>query len=368
MTDDAMSLRALGRATLARQMLLAREKVTPVAAIERLAGVQAQLGRPAFVALWTRVEGFAAEALRTQIAKRKVVRATLMRATLHMVSARDYRMIRPALAPMLIGAMKKVLGARASSIDPDALERAARDALGGGAMTFEELRPRLAKAMKHGDERALGYAVRVMLPLVQASDGAPWGWGTGGSFALAESYLDTKIEHTTEPDALVLRYLAALGPATPQDAQVWSGLPRLREVFDRLRPKLRVFRDAKGRELFDLPRAPRPDQDTPAPVRFLPDWDNLILSHADRTRVIDDAHRKLISTGNLGLLSTFTVDGRVAGRWRAAREKRRAILSIDPFVKLAKKELRDVEREGAALLAFLEPELEDHDVRVQRKV
>jgi hypothetical protein len=367
-----MTLRALGRATLARQLLLARAEIAPTAAIERLAGVQAQLGRPAFVALWTRVAGFRADALRAAIGKRKVVRATLMRATLHMVSARDYLGFRPALAPMLADAMKRVLGARAASVDVDRLVRAARAALDAGPLTFEELRPRLAAAMAHADERALGYAVRVILPLVQAADGSTWGWGTGGAFALAESYLDAPVAPAAPPDALVLRYLAALGPATPQDAQVWSGLPRLTEVFERLRPKLRTFRDPRGRELFDLPRAPRADEDEPAPVRFLPDWDNLILSHADRTRVIDDAHRKLISTGNLGLLSTFTVDGRVAGRWRAARDpkqKRRAVLTLEPFVAIAKPALRALEAEGQALLGFLEPELDarDRDVRVQRK-
>jgi hypothetical protein len=207
-----------------------------------------------------------------------------------------------------------------------------------------------------------------MLPLVQAADGGAWGWGTGGAFALAESYLDAPVVASAPADALVLRYLAALGPATPQDAQTWSGLPRLREVFERLRPKLRTFVDPRGRELFDLPRAPRPDEDEPAPVRFLPDWDNLILSHADRTRVIDDAHRKLISTGNLGLLSTFTVDGRVAGRWRAAKEKKRAVLTLEPFIAIAKAATRALEAEGEALLGFLEPDLADHDVRVQRKV
>jgi hypothetical protein len=367
MANDRLSLRALGRATLARQMLLERADVAPVAAIERLAAVQAQLGRPAFVALWSRVAGFRAEALRAAITKRRVVRATLMRATLHMVSARDYLAFRPALAPMLEGAMRKVLGARAAKVDPARLERAARDALTGGARTFEELRPALAAALGASDERALGYAVRTMLPLVQAADGAAWGWSTGGAFALAETWLDAPIAASAAPDAMILRYLAALGPATPADAQVWSGLPRLREVFERLRPKLRVLRGPDGRELFDLPRAPRPDEDTPAPVRFLPDWDNLILSHADRTRAIDDAHRKLISTGNLGLLSTFTVDGRVAGRWRIARARRTATLTLEPFAKLAPAVRRALEAEGADLLAFVEPDAETYDVAIAKR-
>jgi hypothetical protein len=255
-----------------------------------------------------------------------------------------------------------VLGARAAHIDPAKLERTAREVLHGGARTFEELRPALGAALGEKDERALGYAVRTMLPLVQSSDGAGWGWATGGAFALAESWLDKAIAPTAPPDVLVLRYLAALGPATPADAQVWSGLSRLREVFERLRPKLRVFRGPDGRELYDLPRAPRPAEDTPAPVRFLPDWDNVLLSHADRTRVIDDPHRKLISTGNLGLLSTFTIDGRVAGRWRIARARRTATLTLDPFAKLAPAARKALEAEGLALVSFVEPDAETREV------
>ena len=369
MAADSLTLRALGRATLARQMLLERADVTPVAAIERLAAVQAQLGRPAFVALWTRLAGFRADPLRAAIAKRRVVRATLMRATLHMVTARDYLAFRPALAPMLGDVMRRVLGARAKAVDAARLERAARDVLAGGARTFEELRPALGAALGEKDERALGYAVRTMLPLVQAADGSTWGWGTGGAFSLAETWLDKPVPPATPAavDVLVLRYLAALGPATPADAQVWSGVSRLREVFDRLRPALRVLRGPDGRELFDLPRAPRPDEDTPAPVRFLPDWDNVLLGHADRTRVIDDAHRKLISTGNLGLLSTFTVDGRVAGRWRIARARRTATLTLDPFGVLAPAARTALEPEGRALAAFVEPDAETYEVVLAKR-
>jgi hypothetical protein len=364
---DRITLRALGRATLARQMLLERAKVAPVVAVERLVAVQAQLAKPAFVALWSRVDGLRAEAVRAAIDSKQIVRATMMRATLHMTSAKDYAALRPALSPMLVDGMRKVLRARADGLDFDALIATARRALAKGALGFDELRPALAKAMGHADERALGYAVRTMLPLVQAADGSPWGWATGGAFALAESWLDRPIDATAPPDALVVRYLAALGPATPADAQTWTGLPRLREVFERLRPKLRVFTGPDGHELYDLPKAPRPSEDEDAPVRFLPDWDNVVLGHSDRTRVIDDAHRKLITTGNLGVLATFLVDGRVAGRWKLARAKRRAVLALEPFVAIAPAAKRALEAEGQALARFLEPDAEDYDVKISSR-
>ncbi len=365
MAPDTMSLRALGRATLARQMLLERARVAPITAIERLAGVQAQLGRPAFIALWSRLAGFRREPLLAAIAKRRVVRATLMRGTLHMVSARDYLAFRPAMAAMLAEAMRRVLRDRADGLDVAALTRAARTILADGPLTFEQMRPRLAAALGHADERALGLAVRMVLPLVQASDGSAWGWATGGAFALAESWLERPIADVTPADRMVLRYLAALGPASVADAQTWSGLPRLREVLDRLRPKLRVFRDPGGRELFDLPKAPRPDEDVPAPIRFLPDWDNATLSHADRSRVIDDAHRRAISTPNLMVMATFLIDGRVAGRWKIERARKAATLAMDPFKRLAPAVRRALEAEGDALLEFVEPDAATRQVVVK---
>jgi hypothetical protein len=281
-----------------------------------------------------------------------------------MVSARDYLAFRPALAPMLADAMQRALRERTKGVELAAVTRAARSILGDGALRFEELRPRLAAAMGHTDERALGYAVRILLPLVQASDDSAWGWATGGAFALAEAWLERPVAEVAPPDALVLRYLAALGPATPADAQTWTGLPALREVFERLRPTLRVFKDEAGRELFDLPKAPRPDADTPAPVRFLPEWDNLVMGHADRTRVIDLAGRKAMRTRNLLVPATFLVDGRVAGRWTIARVKKVATVTLSPFATLAAAARRELEAEATVLARFAEPDAERHAVAV----
>jgi hypothetical protein len=154
----------------------------------------------------------------------------------------------------------------------------------------------------------------------------------------------------------VVRYLEAFGPASVSDAQTWSGLAGLAAVFDQLRPKLRSFRDERGRELFDLPDAPRPDPDSDTPVRFLPEWDNLLLSHADRSRMIADAHRPALTTFNLRLPGTFLVDGFVAGLWVATRKKSNAVLELRPFVRLDPGTKAALESEGELLLRFMEPD------------
>jgi hypothetical protein len=215
------------------------------------------------------------------------------------------------------------------------------------------------------DERALAYAVRVLLPLVQVPTAAPWAFPASADFALADTWLDRSI--STEPapaHTLVRRYLAAFGPATATDAQVWSALSGLREVFEELRPSLVTFRDARKRELFDLPDAPRPAADSPVPVRFLPEFDNLILSHDDRTRVIADEHRSRVVTRNLQVRATFLLDGFVAGTWKIERKKKNATLILEPFAALPRKTLAALQTEGDALLRFAEEEAETREVRV----
>ena len=354
MTAEPLTTRALGRATLARQMLLAREKTTALDAIERLAGLQAQVPRPPFVGLWSRLATFRPEQLTALAHQRKIVRATMMRATLHIVSTRDYRAWRATLQPMLSAAMQGVLRARAEGLDLDALGQAARACLDERPRTFDEIRGILRARWPKADERAMGYAVRTHLPLVQVPTDAVWGWPAAACFAAAETWMGKSIEARADPAALVLRYLAAFGPATPADAQTWSGLRGLKDTFEALRPRLRVFRDEKGRELFDLPKAPRPAEDTRAPVRFLPEYDNLLLAHADRSRVIDDEHRKRVVTANLRVLATFLVDGRVAGTWRMERAKTAASLVLEPFGALSKNTREELVEEGAALLRFAE--------------
>ncbi|HEX3526882.1 MAG TPA: winged helix DNA-binding domain-containing protein [Thermoanaerobaculia bacterium] len=367
-----LTTRQLNRALLARQMLLAREEagtVNVVEAVERLAGLQAQVPRPPFVGLWTRLAGFRREDLLSPLHRREIVRVTAMRGTLHLLSARDYVSLRGALQPGLTRGMQSILRERAA-FDFAGLEKQARAFFSGAPATFDAFRDHLKARDPECDERAMAYAIRTHVPLVQVPTETAWGFPAAADFALADAWLGTPVSTDPAPaEALVLRYLAAFGPATPGDAQVWSGLQGLREVFAALRPSLVTFRDERKRELFDLPDAPRPadpEDMTPAPVRFLPEFDNLVLSHDDRTRIVADEHRPHVVTKNLQVRATFLVDGFVAGTWKTERKKKTAILLIEPFGPLAKATRRALEPEGDALLRFLEADAETRDVVVNQ--
>ncbi|HKV10389.1 MAG TPA: winged helix DNA-binding domain-containing protein, partial [Thermoanaerobaculia bacterium] len=348
-----LTTRQLNRALLARQGLLSREKRTVPEAVARLAGLQAQLARPPFVGLWTRLEGFRRGDLLDALRKRQVVRVTAMRATLHLMTAADYAELRGALQPGLSRGMQSILRDRTKSFDLEGVKAEARTFFGGSPETFDAFRIHCKTKHPDADERAMAYAVRTHLPLVQVPTDAAWGFPAAAAFALADEWLGMGISTDEAPaHALVRRYLAAFGPATPGDAQVWSGLSGLRPVFEELRPDLVTFRDERKRELFDLPEARRPEEDEPAPVRFLPEFDNLVLSHDDRTRVMADEHRSRVVSKNLQVSATFLVDGFVAGTWKVERKKKTAALVLEPFDPLAKKTLAALEKEGDALLRF----------------
>jgi hypothetical protein len=358
-----LTARALNRALLARQMLLRREKITTLAAVKQLVAVQAQLARPPFVGLWSRVEGFRRDDLNDLLCKRSVVRGTALRATLHLMAADDYVAFRGVIQTALSAAMRGVLRDRAEGLDLTSLEADARDFFTRRA-TFDAFRKYLKKKYPKADERAMAYAIRTHVPLVQVPADAAWGFPAAADFALSGQWLGRKIPtDPSPPHALVKRYLAAFGPATPADAQVWTGIAGLRLVFDELRPQLEVLRDTRNRELFDLPGAPRPPEDTPAPVRFLPEWDNLLLAFADRSHVIPDAHRRITSK-NLLLPPTFLVDGFVGGTWKVERKAKTAALVLTPFEPLAKKWTAPLEEEGDALLQFVEPDAPGRQVRI----
>ena len=206
----------------------------------------------------------------------------------------------------------------------------------------------------------------MLLPLVLVPTQAAWGFPAAADFAIADDWLKTPISTQTAPaHALVRRYLAAFGPATSADAQTWSGLQGLKAVFEGLRPELVTFRDENKKELFDLPDAPRPAEDTPAPVRFLPEFDNLVLAYADRSRLMADEHRGRIVTKNLQVRATFLVEGQVAGTWKVERKKKAAVLVLEPFAPLAKKMLAALEPEALALLRFVEDEAGGYSIEVR---
>jgi Winged helix DNA-binding domain len=367
MPTDRLTLRQINRATLARQMLLARERTTPLAAIERLVGLQAQWPRPPFVGLWSRLEAFDRSQLTTLFEQRKVVRATFLRATIHVVTSRDFVALRPAIQPALESAMHGILRERLDGVDLPALTARARALLHEEPQTFEQLRNRFLQADPAVDERAMGYAVRMLLPLVQVPVAdATWAFPSQACFAPADTWLGREIPlKATAPDALIQRYLAGYGPASAADVQAWSGLPKpvVREAIERLRPRLLTYRDEHKRELFDLPGVPRPDPDVPAPVRLVPEYDNLITARVDE-RFVAKANRPSVFLSALRIAATVLVDGSVVGTWKLQATRKAATVTIDPFGPLAARVRKEVTAEAEALARFAEPEASRIEVAV----
>jgi len=357
-----LSIRALNRATLERQMLLRRAEVSVLAGVERLIGLQAQLPNPPYVGLWSRLAPFEKDDLTRLIEQRRVVRSTMMRATQHLVTARDYLWLRPLLQPMLDRYCQHQHARGTAGIDRDELLAAGRTLLAERPRTVTELRTLLAERWPKHEPLALGYSIQLLLPLVHVPPRGTWGRGGAVPATLAEEWLGRPLSPAGTPERLILRYLAAFGPATVADVQEWSGLTKLRDPVERLRSRLRTFRDESGRELFDLPDAPRPDPDVPAPPRFLPEYDNLLLAHADRSRVVTESERKAIWTRN-GLLATALVDGRAAATWRITRERAAATLEIDPIRRISRPDRSALVEEGERLLAFTDPDAATRRVR-----
>ncbi|MFJ5972635.1 winged helix DNA-binding domain-containing protein [Streptomyces sp. NPDC093060] len=351
-----LDTRALNRATLDRQLLLRRSPLSAADAVRHLLGLQAQNVRPPYHALAARLDGFAPEQLSALLADREAVRIVTLRSTIHTHTAEDCLTLRPLVQPARDRELTNFRKGLAV-VDLDRLAALARELVETEPRTMAQLREALGAEWPDADPQSLGVAARCRLPLVQVT---PRGlWGRSGQVALttAEHWLGRPAEPAPAPDAVVLRYLAAFGPASVKDMQTWAGLTRLKDAFERLRPRLLTFRDPTGVELFDLPDAPRPDPDTPAPPRFLPEFDNLLLSHADRTRVIPPEHRGRSWQGNQAY-RTLLVDGFLAGLWKPDGDT----LVIEPFGELTKAQREDVTAEGARMLATMHPET-SYDIR-----
>jgi hypothetical protein len=349
-------------------MMLRRRTLSAEEAIEHLVGLQAQAPNPPYVGLWTRLEGFHPDQLARLILERRAVRVALMRNTVHLVSARDCLKLRPLVQPVIDRGLYANRANRAGveGVDVEALSAAGRALLEKRPRTAGELGVLLRERWPESDPASLARAVRHLVPLVQVPPRGVWGMSGQTTHTTAEAWLGRPLDPDPSPEEMVVRYLGAFGPAGVKDAQTWSGLTRLGEVVDRLRPRLSTFRDERGRELFDLPDAPRPDPDTPAPPRFLPEFDNLILSHADRTRVIADDYRKTIASRNGMVPATFLVDGFVRGTWKTQRTRGKATLVIEPFEALSGNDRDALAEEGERLLRFMaQPQgAEPYEIRI----
>ncbi len=321
-----------------------------------------------YIGLWTRLDGFDPAELAGLLTDRKVVRASLMRATIHLVTARDMATLRPLMEPVIQRMFwtGSPFGRAIKDVDTEALVSLVRDLIEERPRTRAELRPLLAQRWPDHDSDALS-AIGYLLPVVQVPPRGVWGQSGQATWTTAESWLGRPLDTEPSIDDLVTRYLAGYGPAAVMDIQAWCGLTKLKEVVERLRAGLRVYRDEAGRELFDVRDAPLPNADTPAPVRFLPEYDNSLLGYKDRTRMIGTKERSLLDSDILGNFSTFLVDGFVAGRWKLTRERTAARITIEPVVRLSAPARASLIDEGGSLAAFLAPDADAHDVRIARK-
>ncbi len=371
MPGDVLSRQALNRALLERQMLLRRTPVPGtavragrvVAAVEHLLGLQAQAPFPPYYGLWSRLADFRPDELGRLITGRQVVRIALMRGTIHLVSARDCLRLRPLVQPVLDKALAATFGRQLAGVDTGALAAAGRALAEQGPRTFSELGALLAPRWPGNPPAALAQGVRALVPLVQVPPRAVWGAAGQARHTPAESWLGRGLDRSASLDDLVLRYLAAFGPASVRDVQAWSGLTGLREVTGRLRSRLRTFRDENGVELLDLPGAPRPDPGTPAPARLIAEFDNLLLSHADRTRIIAAQDRPRLYTRNGVFPGTVLVNGYVAATWQVTRSAGPVTLTVEPFGKIARRDRDAISAEASLLLGFAAPGAGTQDIR-----
>ncbi|MET9700406.1 winged helix DNA-binding domain-containing protein [Streptomyces sp. NPDC006529] len=349
--------RALNRATLARQLLLDRAERSARDAVAHLVGLQAQNVKPPYYQLHARLAGFRPEELAELMETRQVVRMVTMRSTIHTHTAEDALALRPLVQPARdreIAVFRKGL----VGVDLARLARLARAFVEGDEpRTMGEIGQELLREWPDADPPSLATAARCALPLVQVTPRGVWGRSGQVRLTTLHHWLGRPAPDVpaTEPaesasaapplDEVVLRYLGAFGPASVKDMQVWAGLTRLGAAFERLRPRLLVFRDENGVELFDLPDAPRPDADAPAPPRFLPEFDNLLLSHADRTRVVPAGLKGRTWKGNQAY-RTLLVDGFLAGVWKETD----GVLTVEPFRELTRAQRQEVIAEGELLL------------------
>ncbi len=367
-----LSQRALNRALLSRQMLLDRpeqpaapdrRRAAVISAVEHLVGLQAQAPFPPYYGLWSRLGGFRPGDLAPLLTDRSVVRIGLMRGTIHLVSARDGLPLRRLLQPVLDRGLRGNYGKQLDGVDLAAVAMAGRELVEARPLTFSELGNALAGRWPDHPPAALAQAVRALVPLVQVPPRAVWGQSGPSRHTSAEHWLGRGAvpapgtgtgETALTLDGLVQRYLGAFGPASVRDVAAWSGLTGLRPVLDGLRPSLVTFRDEQGTELFDLPSAPRPDGDQPAPVRLTAEFDNLLLSHADRSRLVSPADLKRFYTVNGIFPGAVLIDGFVAGLWRLARARNAAALTVELFASGGPRE--EIAEEAERMLQAFAPE------------
>jgi hypothetical protein len=364
---EILSLRALNRATLQRQLLLDRADLPLVEAVEHLVGLQAQLPMNPYVGLWSRIRGFDPEALGRLVQDRSLVRIVVMRATIHLVSADDCLLLRPLMQPVPDKELARhpEFGPALEDVDMAPVLAFAQPLVAEQPLNGKELRAALAERFPDQDAKALAYACRNLLAFVQVPPRGVWGRSAQVRSTTAESYLGRNLVARPSIDDVVRRYLEAFGPATVADVASWSRLTGMREVVERLRPGLRTFLDEDGRELFDLPDAPRPDPDTPAPPRFLPEYDNVWLSYAGRGRLIWPRYQAELGLGSGPWRGAVLIEGALRAMWWLETDAAsgEVVLIVEHAGPLSKRASSAVAAEGRRLMRLIAADVPSHRVR-----
>lgn len=369
MAPEVLNTRTLNRALLLRQGLLERSPTPPLEMVERLVGMQAQVPGNPYVGLWSRIAEFQPQQLSDAIADRRAVRASAMRATIHLLSARDCLAIQPIAATVLAKTFQSQFGRRltATGADVEAVVAAGRELLDERPRTRAEIRDLLAPRWPEVEPELLGHAVVHLTPLVQIPPRGLWDGRGQATWAPTGQWLGAELDRDPSVDRLVLRYLAAFGPASTADMRTWSTLTGLRAVVERLRPRLRTFHDENGRELLDVEDGLFADPDTPAPPRFLPEYDNLTLSHADRSRVLTGVGPGAPFPRG-GTVGALLADGVYRANWQLAERDGTATLTIDRFAPRKSDPagtLAAVEEEAERFVRFIAPDAAGHVVRFE---
>jgi hypothetical protein len=366
--ERVLGTRELNRTLLARQGLLARWHIPALEAVERLVGMQAQVPVDPYIGLWSRIANFDPGELGQAMRERRAVRASLMRATLHVASDRDALALRRVVQPVLERAFwsGSPFGRNVRGVDLDELLQAGRELVEDRPRTRAELRELLAPRWPGRDPDSLAMAITYLLPLVQVTPRGVWGESGQPRWTTMESWLGRPLPAEAPTTDVLRRYLAAFGPASVSDIGSWSGLTRVRELIEPMRPQLRIFRDDAGRELFDVEDGAFADPDTPAPPRFLGQYDNVSLGHADRTRIVSEEHRqRLLSLGTAdGWFSGLLIDGFGRAIWQLKRDGERAVMLIRTLEPISRDEEMAVSEEATRLPGLLAPG-SDADIAIE---
>ena len=359
---SVLSVRTLNRTLLARQFLDERAPLDPLGTVRHLVAMQGQFPNSPYLGLWTRLESFRHDDLAALLDAREVVRSLTLRRTVHLSAAADYRWLRPAVQPAVLGILKSAYYAdEIEGLDLDELTRIGRELLTGRTLTRKEFGRMLAERFPERHGGRLADTVEITAALTHAPRNGAWGgWRhpSNVAVALAEEQIGRSMSDSRDLEALICRYLAAFGPASVMDVQAWSGLTRLREPVEEMRHRLLVYKSEDGVELFDLPDAALSEPDRAVPVRFLPAFDNALLGHRDRSRVISDDDRKRYSRGASGGTPMFLVDGLAAGTWSFQD----STITVEPTRPLKPSDADAVLEEGERLLEFIAPDDPERDI------